>query len=71
MDLEYGFHDLFVYSELIESQHVGDALVPLLQIAPVEGEDGQRVSKSFVRPFVFFYHCYILIVMYLVYNFVM
>ena len=40
MDLEYGFHDLFdfVYCDLIQSQYVGDALVPLLQIVPVEGE---------------------------------
>ena len=40
VDLEYGFHDLFdfVYCDLIQSQYVGDALVPLLQIVPVEGE---------------------------------
>ena len=50
VDLEYGFHDLFVYCDLIQSQYVGDALVPLLRIVPVEGEDGQRVSKSFLRP---------------------
>jgi len=30
VDLEYGFHDLFVYCDLIQSQYVGDALVPLL-----------------------------------------
>ena len=40
MDLEYGFHDLFVYCDLIQSQYVGDALVPLLRIVPVEGEVG-------------------------------
>ena len=50
VDLEYGFHDLFVYCDLIQSQYLGDALVPLLRIVPVEGEVGQRVSKSFVRP---------------------
>ena len=50
VDLEYGFHDLFVYCDLIQSQYVSDALVPLLRIVPVEGEVGQRVSKSFVRP---------------------
>ena len=47
MDLEYGFHDLFLYCDLIQSQY---ALVSLLRIVPVEGEVGQRVSKSFVRP---------------------
>ena len=50
VDLEYGFHDLFVNCDLIQSHHVGDALVPLLGIVPLEGEVNQRVSKSFVRP---------------------
>ena len=50
VDLEYGFHDLFVYCNLIQSQYVGDVLVLLLRIFPIEGEVGQRVSKSFVRP---------------------
>lgn len=50
VDLKYGFHDLFVYCDLIQSQYAGDALVPLLRIVPVEGEVGQRVSQSFVRP---------------------
>ena len=36
VDLEYGFHELFVYCDLIQSQYVGDALVPLLRIVPVE-----------------------------------
>ena len=46
MDLEYGFQDLFVYYDLIQYNDVGDALVPLLRIVPVEGEVGQQVSKS-------------------------
>ena len=50
MDLEYGFHDLFIYCDLIQSQYVGDALVPLLRIVPVEGKVGERVSKSFLCP---------------------
>ena len=49
-DLEQGFHDLYVYSDIVQAQLVGDALVPLLRIVPVEGDDGQRVSKSFERP---------------------
>ena len=49
-DLEHSFHDLYVYCDIIQSQYVGDALVPLLRIVPVEGKDGQRISKSFVRP---------------------
>ena len=50
VDLEYGFHDLFIYCDRILLQYFGDALVPLLRIVPVEEEVGQRVSKSFVRP---------------------
>lgn len=49
-DLDHGCHDLYVYCDIIQPQYVGDALVPLLRIVPVEEKDGQRVSKSFVRP---------------------
>ena len=49
-DLEQGFHNLYVYCDTIQAQFVGDALVPLLQIVPIEGADGQHVSKSFERP---------------------
>ena len=41
------------YCDIVQPQYVGDALVRLLRIVPVEGlqgEDGQRVSKSFLRP---------------------
>ena len=49
-DLEQRFHDLYVYSDIVQAQLVGDALVPLLRIVPVQGNDGQRVSRSFERP---------------------
>ena len=49
-DLDHGFHDLYVYCDIIQPQYVGDAFVPLIRIVPVEGKDGQRVSKSFKRP---------------------
>ena len=42
VDLEYGFHDLFVYCDLIQSQYVGGTLVPLLRIFPVEEEINQQ-----------------------------
>ena len=50
VDLEHSFHDLYVYCDIIQSQYVGDALVPLIRIVPVEGKDGERISKSFIRP---------------------
>jgi len=49
-DLDHGFHNLYVYCDIVESQCVGDSQVPLLRIVPVEGEDGQRVTRSFVSP---------------------
>ena len=50
VDLEHGFHDLYIYCNIIQPQYVGDTLLPLLRIIPVEGKDGERISKSFVRP---------------------
>ena len=49
-DLDHGFHDLYLYCEIIQPQYVGDALVSLLRIVPVVGKDGERISKSFIRP---------------------
>ena len=49
-DLDHGFHNLYVYCDIIQPQYVGDALVPLLRILPVEGKDGERISRSFIRP---------------------
>ena len=45
VDLEHGFHDLYVYCDIIQLQCVGDALVPLLRIVPAEVKDGERISK--------------------------
>lgn len=49
-DLEYGFHDLYIYCDIAQVQYIGDALVPLLRIIPVEGSDVQRINKSFISP---------------------
>ena len=44
-DLEHGFHDLYIYCDIAQAQYVGDVLVPLLRIVPVEGVDGHRINK--------------------------
>ena len=44
-DLEHGFHDLYIYCDIAQAQYVGDVLVPLLRIVPVEGVDGQRITS--------------------------
>ena len=49
-DLDHGFHNLYVYCDIVESQCVGNAQVPLLRVVPVEGKDGERVSRTFVSP---------------------
>ena len=50
VDLDYGFHTLYVYCDIVESQFVGHAQAPLLRIVPVEGKDGDRVSNTFTSP---------------------
>ena len=49
-DLDFGFHNLFVYCDIVQPQTVGDAQVPLLRVVPVEGNDGDRITRSFMSP---------------------
>ena len=44
VDLDYGFHDLFICCGLIQPQYVRDALVPLLRIAPVEEKTAGKTA---------------------------
>ena len=41
---------LFVYTNIIHSQYVGDVKVPLLRIVCVDGQHGKSVTKTFDRP---------------------
>ena len=50
VDLDQGFHNLYVYCDVTQSQLVGDSQVPLVRIVPVEGKDGERISRSFLSP---------------------
>ena len=47
IDLAQGFYALYVYTSIVESRVVGDSVVPLLSIVPIEGKHGEIVSKSF------------------------
>ena len=40
---------LYVYTNIIHSQFVGDVKVPLLRIVDVEGQGGKSVTKAFDR----------------------
>ena len=41
---------LYVYTDIIHSQYVGDVKVPLLRIVGVDGQHGNSVTKTFDRP---------------------
>ena len=47
IDLAQGFYALYVYTSIVEPRVVGDSVVPLLRIVPIEGKHGDLVSKSF------------------------
>jgi hypothetical protein len=44
-DVKKGLHSLYVYCPLVEPRMVGDAQVPLLRIVPVEGRDGEMITR--------------------------
>ena len=47
VDMAQGFYALYVYTNVVESRVVGDSVVPLLRIVPLEGKHGDVVSKNF------------------------
>lgn len=47
MDMNRGLHTFFVYCDIVESQLVGDAYVPLIRSIPVRGKSGDVLSHSF------------------------
>ena len=46
-DIKKGLNSLYVYCPLVETRMVGDAQVPLLRIVPVEGRDGEMITRMF------------------------
>ena len=48
-DLEQGFNALYVYSDLILPQLVGDAHAPLLRTVPLDTREGHIKHKSFTH----------------------
>ena len=42
---------LYVYSDIIGDELVGDAKVPLLRAVPIDGEMGDFLHKEFIRPY--------------------
>jgi hypothetical protein len=49
VDVKKRLHSLYVYCPLVESRMVGDAQLPLLRIVPVEGRDGEMITRCLIR----------------------
>lgn len=47
VDVHQGFYSLYVYCNLLEPRAVGHSEVPLLRIVPLEGDDGDMVTKVY------------------------
>ena len=46
-DVKKGLNSLYVYCPLVEWRMVGNAQVPLLRIVPVEGRNGEMITRVF------------------------
>ncbi|CAB4024440.1 Hypothetical predicted protein [Paramuricea clavata] len=46
-DINGGFSSMYVYTDIVDVQFVGDVKVPLLRIVNIEGEYGNTVHASF------------------------
>ena len=49
IDLEGGLHAMYIYTGIVEPQVVGEVLVPLLRVVPIEGQHGERVTKTWLN----------------------
>ena len=47
VDVKKGLNYLYVYFPLVEPRMAGDVQVPLLRIVPVEGNDGEMITRVF------------------------
>jgi hypothetical protein len=46
-DINGGVSSMYVYTDIVDAQFVGDVKVPLLRIVNIEGEYGNTVHASF------------------------
>lgn len=49
-DIQGGFYSLFVYSDIIEHQRVGDSFAPLLRCVEVTGNNNSMVTIRYTKP---------------------
>ena len=50
VDVQGGFHSMYVYCNAVEPQIVGDVYAPLLRTVGVSGENGETVVHNFINP---------------------
>ena len=50
-DILGGRYHIFIYCDIIDSQIVGSALVPLLRMVNIIGNEGQAITQTFSTPF--------------------
>lgn len=54
LELDAGITEIFVYSDVVSSHHVGDSFAPLLRVIPVMVESGvDKIVKHYQRPLYF------------------
>lgn len=53
LELDAGISEIFVYSDLIESHHVGDSYAPLLRVIPCMNEKNEQIVKHYETPIYF------------------
>lgn len=51
--LDAGITEIYVYSDLITSHHVGDTFAPLLRVVPARSESSDEIVKQYERPLYF------------------
>lgn len=53
LGLDAGITEIYVYSDLVSSHHVGDAFAPLLRVVPTRSGDSDEIVKHYDRPLYF------------------
>jgi len=51
--LNGGISEIFVYTNIIESHHVGDTVAPVLRVIPVLTENTEQIVKVYPSPLYF------------------
>lgn len=49
-DIHAGFYTMFVYTDIIHHQRVGDSFVPLLRCVHISGENNEIVTLTYNKP---------------------